>query len=76
MRAEYFKADDRDITASDIYSENGAAVTLAYIYRPAANQRLTLELLHVTSRRPERAFLGLPEKTNENQAPASYRFFF
>ncbi len=76
IRGEYFDADDRDITATDNNNEDGAAFTLAYVYRPTTNQRLTFEFLHVTSRRPERAFLGQPEKTNENQAQVSYRFFF
>jgi len=76
VRGEYFSADDRDITAGDDNSERGAALTLAYIYRPASNQRLTLEFLYVTSRRPERAFMGLPARANETQTQASYRFFF
>ncbi len=75
LRAEHFEASDRDNSA-DNNNENGMAVTLAYVYRPAANQRLTVELLHVNSRRPERAFLGLAVRARENQAQASYRFFF
>lgn len=75
-RVEYFKTHDRD-TSPDDNSETGRAVTLAYIFRPFERQRLTLELLHVHSRRPERTLsFGLPATANETQIQASYRYFF
>jgi len=75
LRAEHFKTNDRDIFP-DNNNERGTALTFAYIYRPAENQRLTLEVLYVTSRRPERQSLGLPVRARETQPQASYRFFF
>ena len=75
MRAEYFETDDRDKFA-DNNNEHGMALTLAYIFRPAVDQRLTIEVLGVSSRRPERAALGLPTHAFETQTQASYRLFF
>jgi hypothetical protein len=75
FRADYFKTSDRDIFPDD-NNEHGTALTLAYILRPTPNQRLTLELLHVASRRPERIYMGLAATAREVQAQASYRFFF
>ena len=75
LRAEYFATHDKD-TFPDNNNEHGTAVTLAYVLRPAANQRMTLEILHVASRRPERSFLGLEAHASETQAQVSYRFFF
>ena len=66
VRAEYFETSDED-KFSDNNAEHGLALTLAYVYRPAPNQRLTVELLNVSSRRPERAFLSLPTHTFETQ---------
>ncbi|MBM3515110.1 MAG: hypothetical protein FJX59_15575 [Alphaproteobacteria bacterium] len=75
-RIEYFKTHDRD-TSPDLNGETGQALTLAYIFRPVDRQRLTLEMLHIHSRRPERALsFGLPATANETQIQASYRFFF
>lgn len=74
-RGEYFATKDEDRFA-DNNNEHGMALTLAYIYRPSANQRLTIELLNVSSRRPERVFMGLPAHAFETQTQASYRFFF
>jgi hypothetical protein len=72
---------DRFVTSSDNIvqdntNEHGTAVTFAYNFRPAANQRLTLELLHVNSIRPERAAIGLPVQAHETQFLASFRLFF
>ena len=75
LRAEYFETKDRDIFP-DNNNEHGTALTFAYVLRPTANQRMTLELLQVTSRRPERSFLGLAAHTSELQVQTSYRFFF
>jgi hypothetical protein len=65
-----------DHTVQDDTNEHGTAVTLAYNFRPAANQRITLELLHVDSIRPERAAIGLPIHARETQFMASFRLFF
>ncbi|MHB1207809.1 MAG: hypothetical protein ACYCZX_19755 [Rhodospirillaceae bacterium] len=72
---------DRFVTASDHTvqddtNEHGTALTLAYNFRPAAYQRVTLELLHVDSTRPERAAIGLPVRARETQFIASFRLFF
>lgn len=75
LRIERFGADDRD-TSVDDNSERGTGLTAAYVYRPTDRQRLTLELLRVTSDRPERAFLGFPRQARETVLQASYRFFF
>lgn len=75
-RAEYFETTDRDLTALDNNSEHGTALTAAYVFRPLERHRLTLELLHLISYRPERAVLGLPLKARETQAQVSYRIFF
>ncbi len=75
FRAERFVTSDHDIFP-DNNNERGTALTLAYVYRPAVKQRLTLELIRVTSGRPERGFLGLAPHATETQAQASYRFFF
>jgi hypothetical protein len=75
FRAEYFATSDHD-AFPDNNTEHGTALTLAYILRPAENQRLTFEILHVNSRRPERSYLGLAPRAAETQAQASYRFFF
>lgn len=76
-RLEYFETNDEDVLFPDNNNEWGNAVTLAYVFRPADNQRLTLELLRVHSHRPERALsFGLPVRANETQAQISYRFFF
>ncbi|MGE4064035.1 MAG: hypothetical protein AB7E79_11775 [Rhodospirillaceae bacterium] len=75
LRLERFGADDRD-TSVDDNNERGTGITAAYVYRPADRHRLTLEVLHVSSRRPERIFLGFPEKAKETVLQASYRLFF
>jgi len=75
MRTDFFKTTDRGIFP-DGNNEHGTALTLAYILRPKPRQRLTLELLHVASRRPERIYLGLPATAQEVQVQASCRFFF
>ena len=76
LRGDYFAVDDRDITPDDANRERGHAITAAYIFRPAANQRITLEVMHVSSNRPERVFLGTPARAKETQSQLSYRFFF
>jgi len=75
FRTEYFKTIDRDAFV-DNNNEHGMGLTLAYIFRPAVNQRVTLEVMHVSSQRPERAFLGFPSRARETQSQISYRFIF
>jgi len=75
VRLDRFGTNDND-TSLDDNNEHGTAVTVGYVLRPAARQRLTIEALYVKSYRPERAFLGLPVRTVETQFQASYRFFF
>ena len=67
---------DQPIRSVVPYADYGTALTLAYNFRPAANQRITLELLHVDSTRPERAAIGLPVRARETQFMASFRLFF
>jgi hypothetical protein len=76
-RIEYFETKDKDVLFPDNNNEWGNALTLAYVFRPADNQRLTLEYLRIHSTRPERTLsFGLPRTQDENQLQASYRFFF
>lgn len=75
-RIEYFKTDDKD-QSLDNNNEDGTALLAAYVFRPMELQRLTLEVLHIHSKRPERTLsFGLPSTANETQIQASYRFFF
>jgi hypothetical protein len=59
----------------DLNQENGDAWTAAYVLRSFRKQRLTLEVLHADSKRPEREFLNLPVRAKETTIQASYRFF-
>jgi hypothetical protein len=77
LRLEYFETDDKDLLVPDNNNEWGNAVTAAYVFRPADNQRLTLEVLRIHSTRPERTLsFGLPRSVTETEIQASYRFFF
>ncbi len=75
FRGEYFKTEDED-RFPDNNNEHGTAFTLAYIFRPVVNQRLTVELLHVDSWRPERQYIGERVRQKDLQTQISYRFFF
>ncbi len=75
FRYDHFEVEDDDFTPDDLNQENGNAWTAAYVLRPFEKQRLTLEALHVDSKRPEREFLGLPIRAKETVLQASYRFF-
>jgi len=75
-RLEYFEVTDRDFTGDDPNGERGRAATLAYVYRPDDDRRITLELLNVRSTRPARANLRLPARANETLIQLSYRRFF
>ena len=57
-------------------NEDGHAWMIAYAVDTFENQRLIVELLQVTSDRPERTDFGLPAKTNETQIQGSYRIKF
>jgi hypothetical protein len=76
LRGDTFTVEDRDITVGDDNDESGGAITAAYVFRPAPNQRITFEVMYVSSERPERAFLGIPVRAKETQTQISYRFFF
>lgn len=77
LRLEYFETTDEDVLFPDNNNEWGNAVTAAYVFRPADNQRLTVEYLRVYSTRPERTLsFGLPRSTKEGQFQISYRYFF
>lgn len=73
LRLEYFKNRDLDKTPDDNNAERGKAVTAAYIFRPADDHRITFEIVHVQSNRPERIFQGLSAQQNENIAQVSWR---
>ncbi|MSO73051.1 MAG: hypothetical protein EXQ84_05510 [Rhodospirillaceae bacterium] len=79
FRLDQFGTKDED-SFPDINAEHGTgytfSYTFSYIFRPFENHRMTLEVLHVDSRRRERAFLGLPASAHETQIQASYRIFF
>lgn len=75
LRLEKFGTDDGD-TFPDNNNEHGTGVTAAYVFRPSERQRVTFEVLHVDSHRPERVYLGFPAKAHETVVQASYRIFF
>lgn len=75
-RIEFFDIQDRDGTPDDPNQEHGRAFTLAYGFRPTDNQRITAEVLQITSNRRARVTFGLPTKTNETLIQLSYRLFF
>jgi len=73
FRVDRFVTASEDHPAPDDTNEHGTALTLAYNFRPAANQRITLELLHVDSTRPERAAIAsrsTPARPNSWRASA------
>jgi hypothetical protein len=76
VRAEYFETTDRDPIPDDNNGEHGNSVALSYVFYPVDRHRLTVEFLNIFSQRPEREFIGIPEKFSENQVQASYRIFF
>ncbi len=73
LRYDWFETNGMDLGTPA--KERGNALTLAYIYRPAARQRLTLEFLYINSDHAERTGLRLPVNAKETQAQISYRFF-
>ena len=73
LRYDWFETEGSDLFTP--VSERGDALTVAYIYRPAARQRLTLEFLYIDSNHAERAALRLPVRAKETQFQISYRFF-
>lgn len=75
IRYDHFEVADDDVTPDDLNQEHGNAYTAAYILRPFNKQRFSFEVLHVNSKRPERAFLGWPVAAKETTVQASYRFF-
>jgi hypothetical protein len=75
-RLETFDVHDRDRTPDDPNAEHGQALTLAYVFRPNAGQRLTFEALRVSSSRARRLDFGLPARVRETQFQVSYRLFF
>jgi hypothetical protein len=75
-RLETFDVHDRDWTPDDPNAEHGQALTLAYVFRPNTNQRLTFEALRVSSSRARRLDFGLPARARETQFQISYRLFF
>lgn len=75
LRHDHFEVADDDFNTDDPNNESGNAWTAAYVLRPFNKQRLTLEVLHITSNRPARIDLGLPSKAEETVLQASYRFF-
>jgi hypothetical protein len=75
-RIEVFDINDNDQTRDDPNAEHGAALTLAYAFRPTPAQRLTLEYLHIRSDRDVRATFGVGKRATENLFQLSYRLFF
>lgn len=75
LRYDHFEIADDDFTPDDLNQETGNAVTAAYVLRPFDKQRFTFEVLHIGSKRPERAFLNEPVRARETLLQASYRFF-
>jgi hypothetical protein len=75
FRFDHFRNEsERD--AFDNTDEHGNAITAAYIFRPADNQRITLEVLHIDSNRGARAYWNWPTRAQETQVQLSFRLFF
>ncbi|MGZ5989166.1 MAG: hypothetical protein ACXWLZ_08975 [Rhizomicrobium sp.] len=75
LRFDHFK-NHSERQAFDNTDEHGNAITAAYVFRPSANQRITLEVLHVDSNRGARGYWAWPLRAQETQVQISYRFFF
>ncbi len=75
-RYDDFRMIDLTLIERNNNNEDGHAWMLAYAVDTFEDQRFIVELLHVTSDRPERTDFGLPAKTDETQIQASYRITF
>ncbi|MBL8642651.1 MAG: hypothetical protein JNK21_01875 [Rhodospirillaceae bacterium] len=75
-RAEVFDVNDNDGTRDDPNAEDGTAFTLAYVFRPDARQRFTVEYLRINARRAVRASFEQPLRAREDLIQFSYRLFF
>lgn len=76
-RIERFGTDDKDGRAFDPNDERGWAYTVSHDWRLAGGHRITTEVLHVTSTRPDRLDAGYPSaREEETQLQLAYRYFF
>jgi hypothetical protein len=75
-RTEMFDVNDNDNTPDDPNAEQGTALTLAYVFRPDDQQRLTFEVLHIDADREVRTTFGQRRRAKETQLQVSYRLFF
>lgn len=76
VRYDDFMIIDNTLIEINNNYENGHAWLLAYSAETFDDQRLILEILHLSSWRPDRPEFGLPYRTNETQLQASYRVIF
>lgn len=76
IRYERFSVEDKDYTINDDNSENGSAITLAYINRVSSNYYLLLELNHIESTRPSRLYDGGSLNNKEMQLSIGIRYYF
>lgn len=75
-RYDNFRVIDNTLIERNNNNEDGNSWMVAYALDTYEDQRFIIELLHLTSDRPERTDFGLPAKTNETQVQASYRITF
>jgi hypothetical protein len=76
VRADIFSVDDEDQSGVDDNSEKGHAVAVDYMTTIGDHHHIGLEILRVSSDRPERATIGLAPKATELLFQAQYRFQF
>lgn len=75
-RYDDFRMIDNTLVERNNNNEVGHTWMVAYAVDTFEDQRLIVELLHLTSDRPERTDFALPAKTSETQLQASYRITF
>lgn len=75
-RWDWFRTRNDALPTVALRGEVGQAATVAYVYRPTAAWRFTLEALHVRSGRSLNLPLPTALPTHELQLQAGVRFFF
>ncbi len=75
LRVDWFAL--RENPAGDVpLSEHGHAITAALVWRPRSWIRVTGEVLHIDSSRPQRRLEGMPEDRSDTQCQLGARLFF
>lgn len=76
VRYDDFEVQDLDITLDDPNDEHGWAASLVYQFEVTDHQTMTLELMHVVSKRAVRPVLGLALSRYETQLQVNYRLVY